>query len=494
MKSHKIFKINSKYCILILLVSFLSCEDYLEVETYGFPVVEGFYKTAEDGEQALTAAYAPMREAYTKYIEIWSTDMFIGDTGTDDILKGGLGLFDQEPLVQKESYNLTSSNKYWDKRWLLNYKGILYANLVLEKIPSITFENEDRKKEILGEAHFLRGYYYLYLVNMFGGVPLYDKPVNPSDANIPRATKEETYAFIENDLKEAINILPSRFEKNSILGHADKGAALGLMMRVMLYQNKMEEVKTYGEELFKLPYTLPKLENVFQPEGEWGTGSIFEINYSTNTSKLGTSAPRMMMPRTSKIDNGFGFSQIKMDVIDAYEANDPRLNAYFYTAIKGPDDNLYETGFYNRKYVWYPYSNYNKPTVGGLMNSDINIRIVRLADAYLMYAESIYLTNPASAIEYVNKVRQRARGMEADTVVPDLSLSLSGDALRDAIYLERRLEMIGEGLRYQDLIRTGRAAEVLGPLGFKSGVHEVMPLPKTQVDISNGVLEQNSGY
>ena len=158
---------------------------------------------------------------------------------------------------------------------------------------------------------------------------------------------------------------------------------------------------------------------VFQPDGEWGSGSIFEINFSSNSSRLGTQAPRMMMPRT-KADNGFGFSQIKEGVVDAYEPNDPRLDAYIYSANKTPEDNLYETGYYNRKYAWAPYSNYSRPSIGGLNNSDINIRILRLADAYLMYAEAVYQTEPEIAVDYVNKVRRRARGSEPETVVPDL--------------------------------------------------------------------------
>ncbi|NIJ43909.1 hypothetical protein FHR24_000348 [Wenyingzhuangia heitensis] len=478
--------------VIVLLLTVTSCsDDYLDVDAYGKPVTENFYKTPEDMDQALGAAYYPMSEQYTSYQQVWSSDLFMGDIGTDDHLKGGLKLGDVPFLLQKQQFNLTPSNPYLEARWRIQFNGILYANLILDKIDAVEFDDAERKKELKAEAYFLRAYYYFYLVNFYGGVPLYDTALSFDEVNLARATEEETYAFIEEDLKKAIQDLPSRFDKGSeYLGHADKGAALGLMMRVSLYQNKMDQVKTYGEQLFMIPYDLVDLTSIFQPEGEWNTESIFEINYSSNTSKLGTSVPKQMMPRTPE-DKGFGFSQIKEDLINAYETGDPRLDAYYYSIS---DSSIYGTGWYNRKYSWAPFSNYQKPTVGGLLNSEENVRVIRLADAYLMYAEAIYTTNPTTAIEYVNRVRTRARenGGAGNLIPADLPLTLTGDTLRDAIYKERRLELAGEGLRFYDLLRTGRASTVLSGLGFQSGKNEVMPIPYSQIQLSKGVLTQNN--
>ncbi|WP_010134528.1 RagB/SusD family nutrient uptake outer membrane protein [Ochrovirga pacifica] len=479
-----------KLSCLVLFVGMASCEDdYLEIDAYGSPLLNNFYKTPTDAEQGLNAAYSPLREMYgvENFLAANSNDLIFGDIGTDDILKGGARVNDGPQLFEKETYTLQTSNNSVTAIWAVNYKGILYANLVLQKVPDIEFEDTSKKEEILAEAHFLRAYYYFDLVNSFGGVPLITEPQEPGSYAVPRATKEQIYELIEEDLKVAINVLPSRFDRgNASFGHADKGAALGLMMRVSLYQNKMNQVKTYGEQFLLIPgYALePDFSKIFSPEGEWGTGSVFEINFSTNTSKMGTLIGRMLTPRSK---GGIGFGQIKEDLRNEYEINDPRLDASFYNVPGG-----YGTEWYNRKYAWAPYSEYQKPNVGGAGNSDMNIRAIRLADVYLMYAEAIYDTDPLTAIEYVNKVRTRARGNELPTVVPDLPLTLSGQALLDAIYHERRVEFAGEGYRYHDLIRTGRAEAILGPLGFQADKNEIMPIPFDQVQLSQGVLDQNS--
>ncbi|MDO6738632.1 RagB/SusD family nutrient uptake outer membrane protein [Wenyingzhuangia sp. 2_MG-2023] len=491
MKLYNRFKKNIKYFSLVLGVSLVSCsDDYLDVGAYGTPVLSNFYQTETDAEQGLIAAYSPLREMYgtENFLASTSNDLLFGDIGTDDILKGGARSNDGPQLFDKEIFNMTTSNTAIEAVWKVCYKGILYANLVLDKVPDIEFTDADYQKQILAEARFLRAYYYFDLVNSFGGVPLVDKPLETGEYVVPRSTQEEIYTFIEDDLKVAIEDLPSRFDQGTAyLGHADKGAALGMMMRVSLYQNKMGQVKTYGDQLLAMPYVLQDYSTLFNNVGEWNSGSVFEINFSSNANKLGTLMPRMMTPRSI---GGIGFGQIKQELIDAYEPNDPRLEASFYQLADGG----YGTTWYNRKYAWAPYSDYEIPTTGGFGNSANNVRVLRLADVYLMYAEAVYSTDPTTAIEYVNKVRKRARESGGSTVgIPaDLPTTLTGDDLRDAIYKERRLELAGEGFRYHDLIRTGRAEAVLGSSGFVTNKYEIMPIPLSQVLLSQGVLTQNN--
>lgn len=487
MKLKSQIKTYIKYFLFTSLIANVSCEDELEIDIKGVPQVEDFYKTPEEAEFAITSAYSPAREMYGRenFGATMANDFVFGDIGTDDIVKGGARESDGTQLVEKELYNLTTSNAAISPIWKISFKGILYSNLVINNVPNIEFEDEERKKEIIGEAHFLRAYYYYDLVNTFGGVPLIDKFLEFGEYNVPRSTREETFAFIEKDLEKAITDLPSRFDKGAdYLGHADKGAALGLMMRVSLYQNKMDQVKKYGEDLFALAYELEDFGTIFQPEGEWGKGSIFEINYAKNSSNIGNRLPHMIAPRSK---GGIGFAQISDDLRGAYTSDDPRLEASFYEVTGG-----FGSGWYNRKYSIKPYSNYVKPTVGGKPNNAHNIRVIRLADAYLMYAEAIYDIDAPMAVNYVNRVRTRARGVEPTTVVPDLDTALSGQPLLDAIYHERRVEFAGEGLRYHDLVRTGRAETLLGGLGFVIGTHEVMPIPLDQVTQSQGVLIQNN--
>lgn len=487
MKLYNKIKRYIKYSLFVVIVTMISCTDNLESEAYGEPVLEDFYTNPAQAEQALVAAYSSMRALYGR--EFWAvmgSDIIFGEIGTDDFIKGGRTAENNIPLLERDNWAFTTSNPILSKLWKVNFKGVLFANLVLENVPNITFEDTERKKEIIAEAHFLRAFYYINLVNTFGGVPIIERPLNIGEFNVPRATKEATYTFIEEDLKSAIADLPSRLNKDaSYIGRADKGAALGMMMRVSLYQNKMSQVETYGNELFTLGFELtPDYSTIFQPEGEWNSGSLFEANFISDANVSGSGVPQRVSPNSN---NGGGFVQAREGLRNEYEANDPRYDATLYYS-----DAPYGTDWYVRKYAWAPYTNYQKPQVGGNNNSSNNIRIIRLADAYLMYAEAVYNTNPAKAIEYVNKVRTRARGNALPTVVPNLASTLTGQALLEAIYHERRVELAGEGLRFHDLVRTDRAEALLTPYGFVKGKHEVMPLPVDQVTLSEGVLEQNN--
>jgi hypothetical protein len=110
-----------------------------------------------------------------------------------------------------------------------------------------------------------------------------------------------------------------------------------------------------------------------------------------------------------------------------------------------------------------------------------------------MHAEAAYYNGQELvALTSLNLVRERARRNAEAGVLPDVTAT--GQALLDAILHERRVELGLEGHRFFDLVRQGRANEVLGPLGFQSGTHELFPIPQQQIDLSSGVLTQNPGY
>jgi hypothetical protein len=125
-----------------------------------------------------------------------------------------------------------------------------------------------------------------------------------------------------------------------------------------------------------------------------------------------------------------------------------------------------------------------------------NVRYLRFANLLLWHAEAANeLGNAAAALESLNRVRERAR-QNADNpagVLPDITTTNQGE-LREAIYRERRLELAMEDLRFFDLLRQGRAADVLGEQGFVAGTHERMPIPQREIDLSEGTLQQNNGY
>jgi hypothetical protein len=149
------------------------------------------------------------------------------------------------------------------------------------------------------------------------------------------------------------------------------------------------------------------------------------------------------------------------------------------------DDNLIEVECYNRK-VWIPGTSTNT-------QFGHNRRLIRFSDVLLMAAEALNENNkPGQALVHLNRVRERARQGDEE-ILPDITTT-DKDQLRDLILQERRMELALEGHRFWDLVRTGKAQEVLGPLGFISGKHELFPIPQTEIDISQGTLTQNPNW
>jgi hypothetical protein len=157
------------------------------------------------------------------------------------------------------------------------------------------------------------------------------------------------------------------------------------------------------------------------------------------------------------------------------------------------------SGYHNEK-LWIPESEYPQNNGQGIFAGPSNVRYIRLANVLLWHAEAANENgNTEAALESLNRVRARARDDDNDPsndpqgVLPDITTTNQAD-LREAIYRERRLELAMEDLRFFDLVRQGRAPEVLGDAGFAAGTHERMPIPQREIDLSDGVLEQNPNY
>jgi hypothetical protein len=202
-------------------------------------------------------------------------------------------------------------------------------------------------------------------------------------------------------------------------------------------------------------------------------------------------------------NRGWGFNRPTQNLRFSFEEGDPRLDATIIdlgeildgVEILGdgttPDVTLDENGnvieveCYNQK-VWIPGSSTNT-------QFGHNRRIIRFADVLLMAAEALNENGkPGDALIHLNRVRQRARHGNND-ILPDVTVTAKDD-LRNLILRERRHELALEGHRFWDLVRTGKANEVLGPLGFISGQHELMPIPQNEIDISQGSLTQNPNW
>ena len=385
--------------------------------------------------------------------------------------------------------------------------------MVLEKVPEIPESEIDEgiRQRILAEAKFLRAYYYFDLVTMYGGVPLVTKVLAPSEYNQPRASAIAIWSLIEQDLMEAAENLPKKSEYGSAdIGRATHGAALGLLTKAYVYQSEWAAAQATAEELINSgEYSLDaNFEEIFTKDGENGPGSIFEIQRSplgggfwgsVNGSNEGNLTNIYQIARGQF--GGFGFNIPQQDLVDEFETGDPRLGSTVFKEgdVMG-DRGVFTkaaTGFdhdYYAKKYFVSRSEHEDINIGDpLMNGESNDRILRYADLLLMHAEAAYHNGQEGiARASLNAVRERARRNANPGILPDVTSS--GPQLLDAIYHERRVELALEGIRFFDVVRQGRGAEVFGPLGFIAGMHEVFPIPQQQISLSNGTLSQNPGY
>ena len=489
--------------ILVLSVTFslflviAGCEDFLDKNPQGALTQATFPVDENDALLAVNGAYSVLRTSGYHF------GLFpIIDIMSDEGRKGSNPNDQASTIGPYDDFTFTTTGgelAYW---WSTLYQGIKMANVVIVKVPDIEMD-ATLKNRYLGEARFLRGLYYFDLVRAWGGVPLVTG-LNPP-LQLKRSTAEEIYAQIIEDLLVAVENLPEKTEYPADqLGRASKGAAKALLAKVYLYRNDFPNAEKYSLEVINS--NLYDLEPIFTDangvNGEHGIESVFEIGAQGVEAEAGNQYANVQGVRGTP-NRGWGFNRPTPALRNSFEPGDPRLKGTIIdlgdvidgVTILGdgltPDEtkdgqgNLLETECYNRK-VWTPGE--NVPLQFGH-----NRRIIRYADVLLIAAEALNENNkPAQALIHLNRVRERAREGN-NSILPDRT-ETNKDLLRDLILEERRHELALEANRFWDLVRTGKAAGVLGPLGFITGKNELLPIPQTEIDLSQGTLEQNPNW
>lgn len=501
-------KITLNISILFLFIIMLaSCKKWVEYDPKDdFLVTEGAYLASETDYRTMTVSvYSPLQ---------WINQVVpIGDIASDNAVSGGENASDVLSLQQIDDYTHTPVNSTLTDIWQSAYEGINRANYMTQYKEKNIAGNKIEfagKEALYGEVYFIRAYYYFTLVKMFGDVPLFiDRRLNLSDNKaLQRSAKTEIYKQIEADLNSAIAVLPAVQQQK---GRITKYAAQALLGKALLYQNKFDAAAVVLENIITAnAFTLvTNFGSMYLASGENGTESVFEIQYS-NTSPYynwggatrgqGNYAAQQCgirglngaaaMPYAA----GWSTNLPTQNLAAAYAAGDQRK------AVTVLDIEAYKTAnpSFNITYQVAPYKNtglYNQKylprkgeTSGQLeLNYANNFRIIRYADVLLMAAEAFNRSsapNDTKAQTYLNRVRQRAFNDNLHNI------ALTGTALRQAIWDERRLELGMEGDRFFDLVRTGQAAAKI--TGFVAGKHEVFPIPQREVAISG--LTQNNGY
>jgi hypothetical protein len=492
-------KIVSFLLFLSGLLLNAGCKDYLEKRPLGETIL-GSITTEEQAVLFTNAAYEPLLWGRGDPMQgHYFNDMWIlGDAMSDDTETPVDPNNTNERALQ--DFNVFADNPNLRDWFGSAYAGIARCNLVItgvKDLPEKNFKTAGIKQRCLGEAYFLRGLYYFDLVKVFGGVPLLGKPITTIDeTKVPRATAEETWAFIEKDLQQAREFLPSvtTYRNTANLGRASKGAATALLAKVFLYQQKWEEAAAAAEEVISLgdyQLTTDYLAQFNNQNDQNTIESIFEVQaYKTNGWGGGTEI---------SLDFGrWGFNNPTKELVKAYEKGDPRLK---YTIFSAGDDRFgapYDpqkgpntvTGYVARKYVFDPAT--MGEAVNGWTNGEgINYIIMRYAEILLIHAEALIEQNTRlnDALADINAIRAR-KGVEMPPVPP-------GDqaTLRQRLRHERRVELALEGHRYFDLIRWGKeyASPLLaeqGKANFQYDKHKLFPIPQIEMDL-NPLLIQN---
>jgi len=437
-------------------------------------VVNSYYKDAQQFRKGLNAAYGILQSEGQYKIANLVLGELPSDNTWDEVPSNDNGNYGQLDL-----FSMTSANTIVDKSWNHNYRGIQQCNVLLNRVDGIVDMSEDEKRQVKGEVCFLRALMYFNLVRIFGDVQLVvQETANPNDFfGQARTPKDEVYKQIIKDLTDAFAVLP---EKAVERGRVTKGAAAGILGKVYLtlgdYDNCLKylhEVEKYGYELLKEP------ADIFDVNKKGNKEVIFDIQFESgiNGNSEGSNAFQFFSP-TGSVSGAKGHNLPTKEVYDLFSDNDKRRSAYFVITKKG----VIGTGKL-------------KKTSDTVKDGGSNIIVLRYADVILMIAECYAEKgNISEANTYLKQIKERA-GILAMSI-DDLSL------LKAEIALERRKELVNEGHRWFDLIRTDKAIEVMklhfmNTPGYEdvqiSTLNYVQPIPQSQID-SDSATKQNEGY
>ena len=453
----------------VLLTGLGGCNKFLDETPTAHQSTSSYYQTSDDAVRAVTDVYRMMKDqAYGGYCP-----SAFGDIMSDDAAKGGGGASDQGLIQDLKLFIAKSDNGYVYNAWRDNYKGIYLANLVLQKVPAIAMD-ATLKTRVLGEAQFLRGYFYLQLVRLFGRVPIVKEPMDNGDYNVPQSEEADVWAFIEQDANSAITSLPAKADQAvTDRGRATKGAAQALLLETYMWEKKWTAAQQLGDEIITNGgYTLaPDVTQIWTLPGEFGPESIFEVN---NDDIPGKDVGNLLnLFDGSRSTWGYGFTVPTQDLVNAFEPGDPRLQATVITNNEVMSDGTTsnttasETGYLNKKY-WLPEDEIPYNNGGGGGDGPTNDRVYGLAQVMLWTAEAAFQNgNVSHATDLVNQIRARARKSGGNT---DMTILPAYTAVTlDNIYHEMRVETaLGEHRRFYELVRTGRAASVLPALRWVS--------------------------
>ena len=443
-----------------MILSLSSCKkDFLELPSETNLSTPIFFKTQEDFVKAVNGAYEPLR---TSYARAWVMGEMRSDNTHYYYSTANRGtLPDAEPIAD---FIEVSTNRYTTEKYVSDYLIIARVNQVLDLIDGVHFDqvvNDNLK----GQSYFLRAIAYFDLVQYFGKVPLHLKPVKAlTETYLPLSSTDSVYMQITADAQQAASLLPPKSTQEA--GRATSGAAKTLLGNVYMVQKKWPEAEVLFKEVVSSgEYALQSdYASVFSPANKNNKESIMEVQYKEGTEGYASDFIYQFLPNpmtASEVGQttgiaapqalgGEGGNAPTPNLVAAYETGDKRFNASIGTTVANG--------------ISFPYiKKYNHPHINQGLTND-NFPVYRYAEVLLFLAEALNEQGKTSeALPYLNQVRTRA-GLGNSTA--------PGQAeVRAAIAHERRIELAFENKRWLDLLRTGKAVEVMTAYGIYLKAH-----------------------
>lgn len=497
---------------ILMIINNGCSKDFLDVPVQGQATADSDPDVAD---KLVTGVYASLHasSAFGGIGDINGISMVVGTTIITDDSDKGSSDSDQKPIKDIDNFEHTPTNNFIAALWTGYFNGIAKVNQALKALETAKIDDALRLR-YQAEVRFFRGYYYFNLVRWFGGVPKVLKvPLDANEANNDpvyqtRASVDEIYALIIEDLTFAKENLPVKGVMP--VGRVTKGTATAMLAKVNLTRKNWQEAYNLSMEVINsgLYTLLPDYSQIWRQVGDRSNEAIFEVQTGQfNNSDYGV--PNYCVWQGPRVggkggwtDLGFGFNSPSQNLVDEYEAGDIRKESTIIFIDQSPQHvgTVLFDGFRipsqdsvaNPRYNYKAYHSENKEVESFLGNRDRkqkNIHLLRYADVILMAAEATNeLGNSGEAATLINLIRLRA-GLGEIT-------ASSQTEMREAIYHERRIELAMEHDRWFDLVRTGRAAQIMSPLkpNFMAGKHELLPIPSLQIALSGGKLVQNPGY
>ncbi len=493
--------------LLLSILLFTGCQGFLDIRPEATVPSTGMdYTKSENIFLPISAAYASMRDdnvhgfQYIGAFEITSDNADKGSTAGDN-----------PPMNEMDLFSFTPINTLVNDLWVGNFNVVSSANNAIFQMPQfesalLTDNDKAYTRQCAGEAKTIRAYAYFNLARLFGKVPVINKILTSEELSAKtQESKDSIYRFAEKDLLEAIAVLPESYS-SQWAGRITKYTAMAIKAKVHMYHASFANPVANWDSVASLTDRimasgrfdlLPDFRTEFSLDGKNSKESLFEIQSSALGKSTGDQTyltyAFVQGPRGNSPSNmqGWGFCTPSTDLINFFTTRHDSIRAlttFLYRGTKTPEGDSIKTicsnPVYNGK-VYTPSAS-NTWSYNGY-GFDQNVHIIRYSDVLLMFAEALTkganvpLSSGFTALSAVNKVRERVHLID----LPSVTIQ--------SIWDERRAELALEEDRFFDLVRTGRAASILGNKGFIAGKNEVFPIPNTQLQLNLNLI-QNPNY